>query len=199
MEDDFLDSIEARPFYQIIQRKYQDKVARRSGVSYMNHIREGAFIVRSIYGNDRDLIEAFCLHPLFQNDKLLSQLLADTSDDLALISPRAIVLGMEYRRIANSYTIKNKIRNPESIEIGSIDKVHKMLVADKIQNKKDFMKYIYRKHARPSYQKVSQHGLQYFNSWLDRLSVSQDMYDRVVGWVEQSETQQHQSRSKFKT
>jgi hypothetical protein len=83
VKHDFINSLESRPFYQIIQRKYQDKVARRSGISYMNHIQEGAFIVWSIYGEDRELIEAFCLHPIFQNDKLLSQLLAASSDDLA--------------------------------------------------------------------------------------------------------------------
>jgi hypothetical protein len=122
-------------------------------------------------------------------------LLADTSDDLTLISPRAIVLGMEYRRIANSYTIKNKIRNPESIEIGSIDKVHKMLVADKIQNKKDFMKYIYMKQDRPSYKKVSEHGLQYFNSWFDRLSIGHDMYEIVVAWVAEAHQAEHRETS----
>ena len=93
---------------------------------------------------------------------------------------------MEYRRIANSYTIKHKVKDPEDIEIGPLDKVHKMLAADKIQNKKDFMKYMYLKHERPGYQKVSERNVQYFDSWLARLAVSQEMYENVVKQVEQS-------------
>jgi hypothetical protein len=186
MKHDFLNQIEDKPFYKLIQQKYQGKVAQRSGVSYMNHIIEGAFILQQIYGTDEELLEAYCLHPIFQSDKLLSQLLAGDSTDLARISPRVIVLGMEYRRVANSYTINNKVRKPENIEIGALDKVHKMLVADKIQNKKDFMKYMYLQHDCSACQKVSEHSVQYFDSWLARLSISQKMYEEVVAQVEQS-------------
>ncbi|CAN1212638.1 hypothetical protein TUMEXPCC7403_20700 [Tumidithrix helvetica PCC 7403] len=186
MGHDFLDSIADKPFYRLIQQKYKGKVAQRSGVSYMNHIQEGAYILQLIYGNNEDLIEAFCLHPIFQSDKLLSQLFSDSSSELSLISPHAIILGMEYRRVAGNYTIKNKIKSFNSIEIGPLDKVHKMLVADKIQNKKDFMKYLYLKHDRPSYHKVSEHVIQYFDSWLNCLSVSQEMYKEIVEQVEQN-------------
>ncbi|ELS32435.1 hypothetical protein Pse7429DRAFT_2447 [Pseudanabaena biceps PCC 7429] len=65
MRHDFLDSIANKPFYKLIQQKYKGKVARRSGVSYMNHIQEGAFILQLIYGNNETLMEAFCLHPIF--------------------------------------------------------------------------------------------------------------------------------------
>jgi hypothetical protein len=185
MKNSFLDSIIDKPFYRIIQQKYQSKVAKRSGLGYMSHIQEGIFIIQLLYGDDQNLVEAYCLHPIFQNDRLLSQLLVENPSELSLISPQAIVLGMEYRHIANNYTIKNKIKNYESIKIGSLEKVHKMLVADKIQNKKDFMKYMYLKHDRPSYVKASEHGLQYFDSWLDRLSVSQKTYMEITEKVEQ--------------
>lgn len=92
---------------------------------------------------------------------------------------------MEYRRVANSYTIRHKIKAPTSIDIGPLAKVHQMLVADKIQNKKDFMKYMYLKHDRPSYRRVSEHGLQYFDSWLNRLSISPAMYEVAVAFLEQ--------------
>ena len=185
MQHDFLKQISDKPFYTLIQQKYERKVAQRSGVSYMNHIVEGAFVLWQIYGFDEELIEAYCLHPIFQSDKLLSQLFADDSSELTVISPRVIVLGMEYRRIANSYTIKNKVKNPEDIEIGPLEQVHKMLVADKIQNKKDFMKYMYLKHERPAYQKVSERSVQYFDSWLARLAISQETYENVVKQIEQ--------------
>jgi hypothetical protein len=152
----------------------------------MNHILEGAFILWQIYGFDEELLEAYCLHPIFQSDKLLSQLFADAYSELSIISPRVVVLGMEYRRVANSYTIKNKVKKPEDIDIGPLEKVHQMLVADKIQNKKDFMKYMYLKHERPAYQKVSERSVQYFDSWLTRLGISQEMYQKIVEQVEQS-------------
>jgi hypothetical protein len=186
MKHDFLKQISDKPFYTLIQQKYERKVAQRSGVSYMNHIVEGAFVLWQIYGFDEELIEAYCLHPIFQSDELLSQLFAHDSSDLTVISPRVIVLGMEYRRVANSYTIKNKVKDPEDIEIGPLEKVHKMLVADKIQNKKDFMKYMYFKHERPGYREVSERSVQYFDSWLARLGVNQEMYKNVVKQIEQS-------------
>ena len=135
-ESNFFSFLEAQPCYGIIAEKYRGKVARRSGVSYLNHIREGAFVLHSLYGDDLETLEPYCLHPLFQSDKLLAQLLSPGAPELACISPRALVLGMEYRRVANGYTIKHKVRSPENIEIGPLSPVHKMLVADKIQNKK---------------------------------------------------------------
>jgi hypothetical protein len=185
MKNSFLDSILDKPFYKLIQQKYQGKIAKRSGLGYMSHIQEGIFIIQLLYGDDQNLVEAYCLHPIFQNDRLLSQLLVENSSELSLILPQTIVFCMEYRNIANSYTIKNKIKNPESIKIGSLEMIHKMLVADKIQNKKDFMKYMYLKHERPSYVKASEHGLQYFDSWLDRLSVSKKTYTDITEKVEQ--------------
>lgn len=185
MQSDFLTSLQAQPFYHLIQEKYRGKVARRSGVSYMNHIEEGAFILHLLYGSNEELQEAYCLHPIFQSDKLLAQLVSESSAELAQITPRALVLGMEYRRVANGYTIKNKIREPANIGIGPLEQVHQMLVADKIQNKKDFMKYIYLKYDRPSYRKVSQHGLDYFDSWLKRLQISPGKYREVVEQLEQ--------------
>ena len=164
------DVVENEPFYQIIQKKYQGKVARRSGVSYMNHIKEGVVILDFLYGYDKQVTEAYCLHPLFQSDNSLAEILNE--DELPLISQRALVFAMEYRRVANSYTIKNKVREIESIDIGPLPQVHQMLVADKIQNKKDFMKYMFYKHDRPSYQRVSERTLQYFDSWLARLQIA---------------------------
>lgn len=187
MSQELLNSIQEKPFYALIQRRYQGKIARRSGVSYMNHIREEVLLLYSMYGDDAELIEAYCLHPIFQSDKSLSNLLVEGQAELALLSPRIIILAMEYRRVANSYTIRHKIKAPTSIDIGPLTKVHQMLVADKIQNKKDFMKYMYLKHDRPSYRKVSEHGLQYFDSWLNRLGVSPKVYEAAITLLEQDD------------
>jgi hypothetical protein len=127
MEHDFLCQILDKPFYRLIQQKYKGKIAQRSGVSYMNHILEGTFILWQIFGFDEELLEAYCLHPIFQSDKFLSQLFADDHSELSIISQLIVVLGMEYRRVANSYTIKNKVKKPEDIDIGPLEKVHQML------------------------------------------------------------------------
>ena len=186
MSQNFLTALEDKPFYTLIQRKYSGKVARRSGVSYMNHIREGAFILHLLYGDDEELIAAYCLHPLFQSDTSLAEMLTEEAEALSHISRQVLILAMEYRRVANSYTIKDKVRSPDTIDIGPLDRVHKMLVADKIQNKKDFLKYMYRKHERASYERVSEHSVQYFDSWLARLGIDDATYQSIVEQVESS-------------
>ena len=153
----------------------------------MSHIEEGALVLHLLYGHDAELQEAYCLHPIFQSDKSLAQFLSPSAPELACISPRALVLGMEYRRVANGYTIKHKVRSPENIEIGPLSSVHKMLVADKIQNKKDFIKYLHMKHDRPSYRKVSQRSVDYFDSWLARLGISQEKYQEIAARLEKME------------
>ena len=183
----FIDLIKNKPFYQLIARKYQGKLARRSGVSYMNHIREGIFILYLLWGYDEELIEAYCIHPLVQGDKALCQLFSEQLDpEFALLSTGAVILAMEYRRVANSYTIKHKIRSADTIDRGPLEKVHKMLIADKIQNKKDFMKFMYLKHERSGYQKASEHALKYFDSWLEKLEVSPETYQEVIEKLEQA-------------
>jgi hypothetical protein len=64
MSQDFLDLIKSKPFCALIRREYQGKFARRSGVSYMNHIREGALILHLLYPEDEESIEAYCVAQL---------------------------------------------------------------------------------------------------------------------------------------
>src|SRR5689334_10398990 len=116
----FLQSLKGKPYFALIERKYAGKVARRSGVSYINHIREGALILYSLYGNEEDTIGAYCLHPLFQGDDYLVELVAEP-ESVDGIAPRILLLGMEYRRVANGYTIKSPLREPADIDIGPLE------------------------------------------------------------------------------
>ncbi len=174
---DFLVTLENQPFYGIIERAYRGKIARRSGVPYINHIREGATILHRVFAADDITIEAFCLHPLFQNNRALQELGDQT---LSQITPRAILLAMEYRRVANLYTLTNPVKSSQEIEIGTLSRVHQMLAADKIQNKKDFLLYMFDANQRPSYRRTCERTLCYFNSWLERLGVDEAMYQRAV-------------------
>lgn len=101
---------------------------------------------------------------------------------------RVIVLAMEYRRLANAYTISDPVREPEKIEIGFLPEVRQMLAADKIQNKKDFMKHVYKSQERASFHRVSERGEEYFDSWLERLGVTDVLYRQAIDLLEDTET-----------
>jgi len=56
--------------------------------------------------------------------------------------------------------------------------VNEMLIADKVQNKKDFMKYHFGKHDR------SNELFRYFNKWLDALTVDNLSYQILCERIE---------------
>jgi hypothetical protein len=184
MNADFVKDLENRPYFRLIKTEYEGKFARRSGVPYLNHTVEGAYIIHLLFEPDEEIAEAYCLHPLFQSDRILARMLTDDPSQLSQISPRIVALAMEYRRVANAYTLTDALRSPDAIDLGPLEQVHKMLTADKIQNKKDFMKHLYGKHERPSYKKTSERTVDYFNSWLTRLGISEETYGRIVEEIE---------------
>ncbi len=65
----------------------------------------------------------------------------DTIDSIA------IALSMEYRSVANRYLSRMELRTPDTIELSPVAEVNKMLIADKVQNRKDFERYN-RNHPR---------------------------------------------------
>lgn len=148
--------------WAMIAEHYGDRVAERSQIPLMNHIQEGIDILSSL-GADELVKQAFCLHPLIQGDadmeanyvKILSS---------KVLSMKAVMLATEYRRAANAYLCK-----PET-DAWSIDDAKKhiglllpeirfMLIADKVQNRKDFMAAHYGTHPR------SDQLFKYFNNW----------------------------------
>jgi hypothetical protein len=80
--------------------------------------------------------------------------------DFNKVSTSAIILAVEYRRVANSYLSINKM---EDFVGFTNEKIKQMLYADKIQNEKDFTLYHEGKHER------SKELRSYFNNWLNIL------------------------------
>ena len=145
--------------YELISLYYGDRKAKRSGVPYINHITEGLSILSNIKSTEM-AARAFCTHPMVQSDVDLVY----NYPNLSYLDGRVIALALEYRRVANNYLSTRKISHFSEIELSPLYEVNDMLFADKIQNKKDFMKYHYGIHPR------SEELLNYFNNWISRLT-----------------------------
>ena len=144
--------------YNIISSFYGNQVAKRSQVPLINHIDEGLYILNKI--NSTDLVkDAYCLHPILQSDEMFN---SNIKYDFGGIDTSVIILTMEYRRVANSYLSKNKL---EDFVGFSCQEVKEMLIADKVQNYKDFINYHYHTHER------SNELFQYFHNWFVLLDI----------------------------
>ena len=173
------DRLGGAPFYRLIRETYRDKVAKRSGLPYINHVHEGVFVYARLYGWEERPVAAYCVHPLFQSDRSLNKVMRGEID-ISPLDHKVVVLAMEYRRVANAYVSTMGVRAPDAIELSPLDEVNRMLVADKVQNKKDFMAHLFDRAGRPSYRRASQRYVDYFDSWLARLGVSPEVYEQLA-------------------
>lgn len=158
--------------YKLVMQHYADKDtlggrrARRSRMYLMNHIDEGVYIMQR-RGVRLDAQRAFCLHPLLQDD-------ADLKENFGICSSwvdaRVMGYALEYRNIANAYLSHRSIKNVDEIALSPLPEVNEMLVADKIQNYKDFILYHADTHRRASELD------EYFSFWLERLNVVEDYW-----------------------
>lgn len=150
--------------YRLISEFYGKKITKRSKIPLMNHINEGMVLIYTA-GGSVDMMKAFCLHPMTQDDKDLGfeyeQLLylAQTGQ----ISINALALSLEYRNIANAYLSDRKINSIDDIAISPLPGVMFMLFADKLQNYKDFL--LYHKDTHPRSAELTQ----YFKNWIEKL------------------------------
>jgi hypothetical protein len=151
--------------YKIISDFYKDMKANRSGVFLMNHIDEGLCILEKIGASDTAK-KAYCLHPILQSDEAL----LDNYGLLNNIDSQVLISCVEYRSVANEYLSKRKINSIEEIRLSPLKDVNDMLIADKIQNKKDFQIYHKETHHR------SDELDEYFNNWLTKLNVTDEFY-----------------------
>lgn len=174
------ESVKYLPEYRAIQKHYGDRKAERSGVLLMQHIDEGLHIL-DILGASKDAKRAWCLHPLFQHNDDLQVI--SNNDILFSFSPRCVMLAMEYRARANDW-LSDKVQkinpmvgnmmvdgNPSP---GHILEVKHMLIADKVQNYKDFLLYHSGKHGR------SEELNYYFQEWLKELNVGIQEYTDLI-------------------
>jgi hypothetical protein len=81
---------------------------------------------------------------------------------------------MEYRRVANNYLSKRMINSIDEIELSPLKDVNDMLIADKVQNRKDFELYHLDTHERSDVLD------QYFKNWLIRLGITEERYQELV-------------------
>jgi hypothetical protein len=152
------------PEYETIVNYYGDKKAKRSNIPYINHIEEGLAILEWIGASD-EAKRAFCLHPIYQMDDELT-----LNADKFYIDSDILLRTIEYRSVANEYLSYKNIQNVDEIRLSPIKDVNDMLIADKIQNRKDFELYHENSHPRSNELK------HYFNNWMQRLNISEDMY-----------------------
>lgn len=154
---------------RLITRHYGHTTARRSGIPYMNHILEGLTILAHLGASD-DARRAWCLHPLLQSDEAFERLMR--TEAFEGCSPRAMVLTMEYRARANAW-LSDKVSIGFAGEIlcngqpsyGPLTEVRHMLIADKVQNYKDFLLY---QSDHPRYRELNE----YFINWLNVLEIA---------------------------
>jgi hypothetical protein len=150
--------------YQLIKDIYSDKTANRSKVPLISHIDEGLKILDFIGASDI-VKSAYCLHPILQSD---IDFVNNKGMNFSGVETEAIILTMEYRRVANSYLSHNK---PEEFVGFSCDEVKQMLIADKVQNYKDFL--IYHSQTHPRKEELDY----YFNKWFQLLEID---YNQIV-------------------
>lgn len=155
------------PEYRAIQAAYGRRAARRSGVPYVHHIDEGLTVLARIGATERAR-RAFCLHPLVQNDEDLARTYAHVGSITP--DPQVLTLALEYRNIANATLAHRAIASAADIPLSPLAEVSQMLVADKVQNRKDFVLHHLGAHPR------SEVLDRYFALWLERLGVSEEAF-----------------------
>jgi hypothetical protein len=159
--------------YAAICQFYGDKRAERSGLPLIAHIDQGLALLDDL-GAPLRAKEAYCLHPLLQDDGALLAALAPASMFAdARPDPAVVLLAMEYRRVANNYLSHHCEGVDDPIELSCVDEVNQMLIADKVQNRKEFQRCHFGVH------KDSERLRLYFDNWLRRLGVSEERYAQL--------------------
>jgi hypothetical protein len=162
--------------YKLISRHYGARVAKRSQVPLINHINEGLVVLDRISATD-DSKKAFCLHPLFQADEDLKENWYMAS----FIEPHVLLLTMEYRNIANAF-LSDKMDDTiiGDIKLSPLFEVNEMLIADKVQNRKDFITYHKATHPRTEQLDM------YFKNWLTALDINEATYESMCRAIDRS-------------
>lgn len=158
--------------YRLIKNFYGHRTAERSGVPLINHINEGLKILQDIGASD-NAAKAYCLHPIVQCDEDLMNIMNDPFVWENLESANTLITAMEYRSVANAYLSEHYKGFDDKIKLSCLKDVNDMLIADKIQNRKDFMKYHYGTHPK------SDILSSYFINWLRVLGISEEKYKEL--------------------
>lgn len=175
-------SIKQTPEYRAIKSLYGDTKASRSDVPLINHIDQGLAIIEAVDKHriipvkfDVEIAQrGFCLHPIFQSDVNLAKYGPEAASKS---HPLAVLMAMEYRQRANFWlsdmvvsVSETKISQIERPVLSGLPEVNAMLIADKVQNRKDFVKYHKATHAR------SAELAHYFVEWLEAMGLNSQQY-----------------------
>lgn len=165
--------------YKMIKEYYGDKVAKRSQMPLINHIDQGLAILNEL-NCDWEVMEAYAVHPIFQNDEDL----LNNQWKSHYLTGEVMMLTMEYRRVANSFLSDKIIKTDGGIwstfsaacelYLSPLQRVNEMLIADKVQNRKDFLVY-----HKGTHEKSLELDF-YFKYWLDKLGISEERYQELV-------------------
>lgn len=155
-------------YYEKIKGFYGETKAEHSGLPYIRHIDQGLQILDRL-GSSNLTKAAFCIHPLVQeNPTLITAIKLGFLNDC---NATVVMVAMEYRAVANSYLSHHPLNL--KVNLGPLDEVRQMLIADKVQNYNDL---IYHNTNHPNFI----HLRRYFYSWLAILGITQDMYDELA-------------------
>ncbi len=163
--------------YELISRAYGNTVSKRANIPYMNHIDEGIFILKMLNAND-DAIGGWMLHPIFQVPELEN---VYGEEAKLKLDAAQVMIAMDYARVANAYLSHRKIDNIEQIELSPIAEVNQCLIADKIQNMKDFINYHSDTHPRAI------DLYEYFQNWILRLDIPYGFVQNMLKALESIE------------
>lgn len=155
--------------YGLLSSYYGQRVASRSGVKLVNHINEGLLILEAIDATE-EAMRAYCLHPLLQAD---DDLMMHYKGIAPQVSSYVMMLAIEYRSVANEY-LSQKVGTGHIIRLSPLAEVNDMLIADKVQNYKDFL--IHHADTHPRSKELDT----YFNKWLKVLGIDKFRFNELV-------------------
>lgn len=181
----FLHKVRSWPEYRAISDHYGVRRAERSQVPLINHIHEGIVIIGALDGmlpdgrrfGERSAAAGYCLHPLFQNDNDL--LTVGQRYAHGVHRPSMVMYAMEYRWRANNW-LSDKVgigdyglQFRDTPDAGPMPEVRAMLIADKVQNYKDFLAHHKGKHVRSAELDL------YFEVWLEQLGIDEPTFKKL--------------------
>jgi len=156
--------------YAAIALHYGERTARRSGERLMRHIDHGLAILSKL-GATAAAQRAFCVHPLVQAD---ADLAANAACLVELGDVHVAILALEYRRVANAALSTRELASADEIALSPLAEVNDMLIADKVQNRHDFLRHHRDTHPRAEALE------RYFRLWLERLGVAEARYAELA-------------------
>lgn len=155
--------------YEKVSNFYGINTASRSKLPLMNHVNEGCILLESL-GASQFVLEAFCLHPILQATEDFLNAIED--DFYESVSSKSLMLAVEYRHVANSF-LSNNVK--ENVLPLINEDMRLLLIADKVQNYKDFLRFHKDTHTN------SKRLDEYFNDWFKILNIN---YQSIVKPIE---------------